>query len=135
MIYVTVLISVLNLIAFTGSKVAISLYALELGAHQTEIGAVSALNALFPTFLSITIGKLADRVKPRSLVITANSGLCCALLLPAVFPGITGLCDSSALLGLFNQISTISIEAGIGAIGGNDKRVRNYSMLTTGYAI
>ena len=103
-IYLIVLISVLNQIGFSGSRVAVSLYALELGANQFTIGVLIALYALCPMLLSIAIGKFADRVAPRLPMIIGTAGMALALLLPPLFPRPDVLYVSSFLLGLFHQI-------------------------------
>ena len=64
-IYLVVLISTLSQIGFGGSRVAVSLYALELGANQLTVGVIVALYSLSPMFLSIVIGRYSDRVSPH----------------------------------------------------------------------
>ena len=64
-IYLVTLISVLNQIGFSGSRVAVSLYALELGANQFSVGVIIAFYSLCPMLFSIVIGRLADRTAPR----------------------------------------------------------------------
>ena len=50
-IYLVVLVSVLSQIGFGGSRVAVSLYALELGANQAMVGVIVALFSICPMFL------------------------------------------------------------------------------------
>ena len=61
-IYLIVLMCTLNHAGFGGSRVAVSLYALELGANQFAIGVLMALYGLCPMLLAVSIGKLADTV-------------------------------------------------------------------------
>ena len=129
-----VLISVLNHIGFSGSRVAVSLYALELGANQFTIGVFIALYALCPVLLSIVIGKFADRVAPRLPAIIGTAGVGLALLLPPLFPGLTVLYVSSFVLGLSNQLINIPLEAIVGGIDGVEKRARNYALISMGFA-
>ncbi|HTD91578.1 MAG TPA: MFS transporter, partial [Burkholderiales bacterium] len=63
-IYLVVLISVLSQIGFGGSRVAVSLFSLELGANQFMVGLMVALYSLCPMFFSIVIGRISDRVPP-----------------------------------------------------------------------
>ena len=129
-----VLIAALNHIAFTGSRVAVSLYALELGASQVTVGTLIALYALCPMLLSIVIGKLSDRVAPRLPMIMGTAGLGLALLLPPMFPGVSVLYVSAFLLGFWNQVCNIPLEAIAGGIGGVEKRARNYAMIGMGFS-
>jgi hypothetical protein len=55
-IHLVVLMSVLSQVGFSGSRVAVSLHALELTANQFAIGVVIALYSLCPMLLSIVIG-------------------------------------------------------------------------------
>ena len=74
-IYLIVLMCALNHTGFGGSRVAVSLYALDLGANQLEIGVLMALYGLCPMLLAVTIGKLADRVGPRLPMLMGTAGV------------------------------------------------------------
>ena len=104
MLNLIVLVTAFNLIGFTGSRVAVSLYALELGASQFTIGILIALYALCPVLFAILIGKMADRIGARVLVIIGTAGIGLALLLPPLFPGLITLYASALLLGLSMQL-------------------------------
>ena len=52
-VYLVVLLSVLNSIAQRGSKVVVSLYALDLGAGAAAVGVLAALFAVFPLLLAV----------------------------------------------------------------------------------
>ncbi len=129
-----VLVSVLNHIGFAGSRVAVSLYALESGASQFTVGVLVALYALGPVSLSIIIGKFADRVAPRLPAIMGTAGLGLALLLPPLFPGLPVLYVTCFILGLCNQLFNIPVEAAVGGIGGVEKRARNYALISMGFS-
>jgi hypothetical protein len=64
-IYLIVLMCTLDHIGFGGSRVAVSLYALSLGANQFAIGVIMAFYALCPMLLAVYIGKLADPASVR----------------------------------------------------------------------
>ena len=133
-IYLIVLINFLNQIGFSGSRVAVSLYALDLGASQFTIGVLVALYALCPVLLSIVIGKFADRVAPRLPMVTGTAGMGLALLLLPVFPGVTVLYVSSLLLGFCHQLYLIPMEAAVGGLGGVQKRAGNYALVGMGHS-
>lgn len=98
-IVLILLICMLTHVAFAGSRVAVSLYALEHGASQMTIGIFMALYALCPLFIAVWIGKLADRVGPRLPMLMGSTGVAVALLLPPLFPGLTVLFISAFLIG------------------------------------
>ena len=90
-IYLTLVVIVLNHIAFGGSRVVVSLFALESGATQMQVGFLMALYALCPMLFAIAIGKLADRVGPRLPMLLGSTGLGIALLLNVLWPTMTTL--------------------------------------------
>ncbi len=133
-IYLILLIAILNQIGFGGSRVAVSLYALELGASQLMIGVLIALYALCPMLLAITIGRFSDRVVPRLPMIIGSVVMLGGLLLPPVFSGLAALCVSTLLMGLSHPLFLIPMEATVGGIGGGGQRVRNYALLAMGWS-
>ena len=133
-IYLIILMGVLGQLAFSGSRVAVSLYALELGANQVTVGIVIALYALCPMLLSIVIGKFVDRVGLWLPLVIGIAGIGIGLALPPLFPSITVLYVSGTLLGLAHQFFLIPIEAGVGGIGGPKKRTANYAVLSMGWS-
>ncbi len=134
-IYLIVVIATLEQVAIGGSRVAVSLYALELGADQFTIGMMIALYSLCPMLLSIAIGKFSDRVSPRLPIVVGAAVMVMTLVLPVVFPAIVTLYAVAFLLGLFHQVFSIPLEVVVGAAGGPDKRARNYALFTMGWSI
>lgn len=133
-IYLVVLMSALSQVGFSGSRVAVSLHALELTANQFAIGVVIALYSLCPMLLSIVIGKFADRVPPRLPVLLGSAAMTAALILPPLFPGLGALCVAAFVLGLAHQVFSIPLEAIVGGIDGAKNRARNYAIITMGWS-
>src|SRR5262245_15703852 len=133
-IYVIIWMGALAQLGFSGSRVAVSLYALQLGASQFTVGVLVALYSVFPLLTAIAIGKFVDRAEPRLPLIMGIAGIGIGLVLPPLFPGITVLFVSATLLGLCHQLFLLPIEVGIGAIGGPEKRAANYALLSMGWS-
>jgi len=133
-IYLVVLMSVLSQVGFSGSRVAVSLHALELSANQFAIGVVIALYSLCPMLLSIAIGRFADRVPPRLPVIIGSAAMTAALILPPFVPGLATLCVAAFILGFAHQLFSIPLEAIVGGIDGAKNRARNYALITMGWS-
>jgi len=133
-IYLVVMISALSQIGFSGSRVAVSLHALELTANPFAIGVVIALYSLCPMLLSIVIGKFADRAPPRWPVILGSAAMTAALILPPLFHGLGVLCVTAFVLGLAHQVFSIPLEAIVGGIDGAKNRARNYAFITMGWS-
>jgi MFS family permease len=134
-LYLLILINVLNQIAYSGSRVAVSLYALEIGASPFMVGMVISLYALCPVLLSIVIGKFADRVPPRLPMIIGTAGVGLTLLLLGLFPGYVMLYVLALCAGFFHQMYLIPMEAGVGGLAGSDKRAANYAFVAMGHSI
>jgi MFS family permease len=133
-IYFVVVISVLSQMGFSGSRVAMSLHAIDLTANQFAIGMVIALYSLCPVLLSIAIGRFADRVPPKLPIMLASIVLTLALLLPPLFSGLPVLCVTAFVLGLAHQVFSIPLEAIVGGIDGAKNRTRNYAFITMSWS-
>jgi predicted MFS family arabinose efflux permease len=134
-IYLVVLVSILSQIGFGGSRVAVSLYALELGANQMMVGVIVALFSLCPLFFSILIGRWCDRMPPHVPIIWGSALMAVALLLPVALPSVLILCLLGVLNGLGHLVFGIPIEACVGGVGGPQHRARNYAFITMGWSI
>ncbi|MCI3951420.1 MAG: hypothetical protein K0R53_917 [Burkholderiales bacterium] len=133
-IYLIVLMCLLSHSGFGGSRVVVTLYALELGASQFTVGVLMALYALVPMLLAIAIGRLADRVGPRVPMLLGTTGVAVALLLPPIFPGLTTLYVSAFLLGSSFHFFFVTVTGIAGGIGGSENRARNYALISMGFA-
>lgn len=133
-IYLTLVLIVLNHIAFGGSRVVVSLYALETGATQMEVGILMALYAVVPMLFAIAIGRLADRVGPRLPMLLGSAGLGIALSLPALWPATATLYVSSFLLGCSFHFFFVTVTGIAGSIGGTQHRSRNYALISLGFS-
>jgi len=134
-IYLVTLLCVLNHAGFSGSRVLMPLYALELGAGRFEVGIMIGLYALCPMFLAIFIGQLVDRVGPRIPMLAGTVGTGLSLLLPYFFPGLTTLFITAVILGTSFQLFFVAVHGTAGAIGGAENRVRNYTWVSIGFSI
>src|SRR5262245_59990140 len=126
-VYWVVLLSMLNSIGQRGSKVAVSLYALELGAGAAAVGILAALFAAFPLLLAVQAGRLSDSIGLRVPIVcgalTMAAGLAIAFFtttIPLVF-----LCP--ALIGLGHIFFHVSIHNLVGSLGSDAARTRNFS--------
>ena len=134
-VYVVVLLTVLTHTSFKGSKVLISLYALELGASPLTIGLLFAMYSVFPVFLSVYAGKLSDRYGFRSPMLFGASGLVVGLLIPFLLPQLAALFVSAVLIGLCYIFYTVAVQHLIGSMGEGHARTHNYSIFSVGIGL
>jgi MFS family permease len=126
-IYVVFLIVLCNMTVFRGSKVLVSLFAIELGAPQFYIGVLIALYSLFPMMLALYAGKLSDRLGVRYPMIAGSSGLALGLSLPYFAPGLPALYTSAAMIGASHVFYNVSVQNLVGALSGTAERTRNFT--------
>jgi len=126
-IYVVFLIVLCNMTVFRGSKVLVSLFAIELGAPQFYIGILIALYSLFPMMLALYAGKLSDRLGVRLPMIAGSTGLALGLSLPFLAPGLPALYASAALIGASHVFYNVSVQNLVGALSDAADRTRNFT--------
>ena len=133
--YVIVALTVLNHIAYKGSKMLISLYAIDLGASPLTIGILYSLYSLFSLFLALYAGRISDRLGARVPMLMGSLALGCGLLLPYLWHGFAALFISATLIGTLYIFYTVSAQHLIGAFGSGQKRTRNYATFSLGVAL
>jgi MFS family permease len=132
---IIILITVLTHTSYKGSKVLISLYALELGANPLLIGLLFSMYSIFPIVLSIYAGKLSDRFGARPSMLVGACGLFLGLVLPFLVPRLEVLYVSAMLIGLTYIFYIVSVQSLIGSIGDATNRTRNYSLFALGVGV
>ncbi len=133
-IYLIVVLCVMNHLCFTGGRVAVSLYALHLGADQFAIGTLMALYALLPLVLGVYAGRLTDRTGARMPMLLGSIGVGIATLLPALLPGMAALYISALLLGTSFHFFFVAVHGITGGVGGPENRARNYALVSLGFS-
>jgi predicted MFS family arabinose efflux permease len=134
-IYLVVALSVLNSIAQRGSKVAVALYALELGAGAAAVGVLAALFAAFPLLLGVAAGRISDRFGVR-MPIACGSLTMAAGLAVAFFTSSTSLLFlCPALIGLGHIFFHVSIHNLVGSLGTDGARTRNFATFALGSSL
>src|SRR6266699_1736679 len=126
-VYLVVLLSVLNSIGQRGSKVAVSLYALELGGGSFTVGLLAAMFAAFPLLLAVHAGRISDRVGVRYPILLGTATMACGLALPALAGGLPALFLCPALIGLGHIFFHVSIHNLVGSLGAAEDRTRNFA--------
>lgn len=134
-IWLIVLVTVVTHTSFKGSKVLISLFAIELGATPLEIGVLFAMYSMFPIVLSIYAGRMADQFGARTPMVLGACGLSAGLLLPYLLPGLSILYVSATLVGMCYIFYVVTVQSLVGSIGEGHARTRNYSIFSLGVAL
>jgi len=124
---------------YIGSKVALSLYALHLGASQATIGVLAALYALVPLILGVYSGRLADSIGTRVPMLGGAIFVGVAMLAGAfgdqVSSGLGMLFATAILTGAGFVFFNVAVQTLTGAYGKPEQRAINFSLLSIGYSV
>jgi MFS family permease len=120
---------------YIGSKIVVSLYALQLGASQVTIGMLAALYALVPLMLGIYSGRLVDTKGTRWPLIGGAVVMCAGMLVSFFSNGMSALIVTAILAGAGFVFFNVSIQTLTGGYGDPEQRARNFSVLSIGYSI
>ena len=130
-----ILLNALGHLCFVGSRMTTTLFALSLGASALTVGMLAALFAVLPMLLSVTAGRVIDRLGPRRPVMLGLATLACGATLPYLFPSVGILYISSPLIGTSFMLLHISMNSVFGAYGTPEQRAVTFSWLSLGFSI
>jgi len=113
---------------YKGTRVANTLFALELGAGPLDTGLLLAVYGLFPLLLAIHIGKIGDRHGVRLPVVAGTIVSALGILLPWLWPVYPMLFLSAAVSGAGFILVQVSMQSLVGALGSGTARTRNLNL-------
>lgn len=130
-----VLVCFLAFTSFAGSRVLMTLFAIDLGATPFMIGVLIGLYAVFPLLLSVYVGRVVDQAGSFRPVLLGTLGFGLGLLVPAAFPVLPALYVSAALGGLSLVFFSVATQYLISSFGDRETRNRNVSLYSLGLAL
>ena len=134
-IYMVVLITVLTHTAFNGSRVTVSLYAIQLHASPLTIGTLMSIYALLPMLLAVSAGRLTDRIGVRYPLMAAAATVSLGCALPFFWESLAALYVAASLIGTGFMMFHVAINSIVGLLGDPSLRTQNFSMLALGFSI
>ncbi len=129
-----VILTVLNHIAYSGSRVTMTLYAIHLQASPFNLGILLALYALLPALLSVSTGRWIDRVGVTPPMLYGAIGLGAGTALPFLWPTLIALHLAACLIGVSFMLVTVAAYHAVGALSKPEDRATNFSFLALGYS-
>ena len=120
---------------YIGSKVAVSLLALHLGASEVVIGLLAALYGAAPLVLGVHSGRLADTVGMRPPLLIGAVLVVAAMLGGFFFQNLPGLFMVATLMGSGFVYFNVSIQNLAGFQGSPERRARNFAVLSIAYSV
>jgi MFS family permease len=130
-----ILLGIVNHSVLAGSRVAVSLDALALGASTFTVGVLMALYALLPMLLAVTAGRFCDSAGARTPMLVGCALITCAAAIPWFARSLPALFISAALLGGGFMIFQVATQHATGALGEPTDRARNFGLLALGYSV
>ena len=131
---VLIVLTVLVHMVFNGSRITISLYALRLGAAPATVGMLLGLFGALPMLLSVTTGRVIDRIGVRRPMITGALMASAGALSVPLFPGLAVLFVAAVLIGAGFMLFQIAQQDAAGYIGRPDQRAMNFSLTALGFS-
>jgi predicted MFS family arabinose efflux permease len=130
-----VLLTVLSHVGFVGSRITVSLSAINQGASPLAVGLLMSLYAVIPMLLAVHAGRLVDRVGAFRPVAIAGSILAAGMLLPFASHDMPMLYVSAAIVGTAFMMQHIALNHVIGNLGDPSSRAVNFSWFALGYSV
>ena len=128
-------LGIANHSVLTGSRVVVSLNALELGASPFTVGVLMSLYALLPMLFAVAAGRSSDRFGTRWPMVFGSAVTGVGATLPFAFPGLPMLYASATLVGVGFMVFQLATQNAAGELGGPNARPRNFSLLALGYSV
>lgn len=125
---------VLAHITFTGCRVALTLFAIDLGATPLTVGFLMSLLAVIPMFLSVHAGRWTDRVGVFRPTLISLTLLVAGALLPWLQPTLESMYAASVLLGSGFMLTHVAINNAVGHASTPLNRTKVFSFLAIGFS-
>ncbi len=133
-IRLVLLLTILLHLAFAGSRVTLSLFALHLQASALTVGILISLLAAVPLVFSVGWGRSIDRIGVRTPLFIGAGAVLGALLLAVAVPRIETLFIVSVVTGSGFMLVHICVNHAIGLLGPPEQRSRNFSLLALAFS-
>lgn len=124
---VTFTLMLFGFTSITAARVALSLYALDLGGTPAVVGGVVAMLYVCPMFISWPIGRYSDRVGSRRLMLLGAVSAACAMTIPFFVHAIGALYVTAAMLGISFAIYNVLLQNSVGLLSAPAERAKNFS--------
>ena len=126
-LYLTFALMLFGFASISSARVALSLYALELGASPSAVGLLVGSLYVFPLLISWPVGRYADRVGSRWPLLFAAVCGGCAMLIPYFVRELAALYVTSALLGIAFTLYNVLLPNVVGLVSKPEEHARNFS--------
>lgn len=116
-----------NVTGVQASKVLLTLFALKLGAQPFAVGVLAATSSVLPMLLAWQVGKLADRIGSRWLLLFGAALGAGGMLVPYYTPVLASLYIAAVMNGLFFALCIVPLQNLVGLLSESHNRTRNFN--------
>lgn len=131
-IFLVLILSTATFVSMKGSRVLMTLFAVDLGAGPFETGLLFALYGLVPFLLVVYAGRIADRFDNRLLMYWGLGGFTASLTIPYLFPALPTLFFFAPLSGFTTMLFVVATQNLVGILSTAKTRTRNFSYYSLG---
>lgn len=121
--------------AFTGGRIAFSLYALQLQASALQVGMIVSCLSIIPVVVSVHLGRWTDRVGVARPALISTTFSALGVALPVLHPSIAMLCAASMVLGTAFMLLHIAVNNAVGHAVTADTRTQAFTWLAVAFSV
>ena len=126
-LYLTFALMLFGFSSISSARVALSLYALDLGASASAVGILAGSLYVFPLLISWPVGRYSDRVGSRWLLLLGAACGGGAMLIPYFVRELAALYAASMLLGIAFTLYNVLLPNLVGLLSKPNERARDFS--------
>ena len=126
-LYLTFALMLFGFSSISSARVALSLYALDLGASASAVGILVASLYVFPLLISWPVGRYSDRVGSRWLLLLGAACGGGAMLIPYFVRELAALYVAATLMGISFTLYNVLLPNVVGLLSEPHERARNFS--------
>ena len=129
-----IVLLVLDHVAFNGSRIAVSLFAIQQHSSALTVGSLIALYALLHALLSVAAGRWIDSIGINRPMLVGSIGICLGTLAPAVLPQLAALYITAILVGVSFMLINLAAYHAVGEMSQPADRTVNFSYVAMGFS-
>ena len=133
-LFLLILLTAINHLAFVGVRLTVTLYAVRLHASPAVIGVLMALFAVVGAMTSVGVGRWIDRTGPRKPMLLAMAMMVAGAGLAFVWRDLAALFIVSIVVGTFYNVFFIAQQRLVGEYGRPEDRVANFTRVGLGFS-
>lgn len=133
-LFLLILLTAINHLAFVGVRLTVTLYAVRLEASPAVIGVLMALFAVVGAVTSVGVGRWIDRTGPRKPMLVSMLLMVAGTGLAYFWRDLAALFVVSVVVGTFYNVFFIGQQRLVGEYGRPEDRVANFSHVGLGFA-